>query len=64
MSENILLIDESERRRSAAADIQRQLNDAYVDLPTDGIHRRRGAWLLIASAIGTLTVIGAIVTSL
>jgi hypothetical protein len=64
MSGNILLVDTLQRRRSAADDVQRQLNDAYVDLPTDGIHWRGGALLLIATAIGTLTLMGVIVASL
>jgi hypothetical protein len=63
MRADILLVDGSGRRRAAAADVQRELNDAYVELPTDGIHWRRGAWLLIFTAIGTLTLIGVMVTS-
>jgi hypothetical protein len=64
MNEDILLMDGSERRRLAAEDIQRQLNDAYVDLPTDGLQWRRGALLVIVTSIGTLSLLGVLVTSL
>jgi hypothetical protein len=44
--------------------VQQLLNDCYVDLPTDGLQWRRGAWLVIVTTIGTLTLLGLILTSL
>jgi hypothetical protein len=64
MNEDIALVAGSERRRSTAADVQQLLNDCYVDLPTDGLQWRRGAWLVIVTTIGTLTLLGLILTSL